>query len=427
MPQAVGVGLRYLKTLWFDPAGFEPQHGDVVIVKTDRGEEMGVVREEGREITAEEVEGELMPVIRIATKDDLEYALELGEKEKEAFGPFRELIAKNELDMKPIDVEYLFGGDKIVFYFTSEQRVDFRQLVKDLATHFHSRIDMRQMGSRDQARMIGGLGRCGDELCCARLSGDFEPVSIRMAKAQGLPPNPTKISGACGRLMCCLRYEVDAYEDFNKRAPKKGAIIDTPKGKGEVVELDALREIIKLRFRNDPDAKPETLEVTLGAMSCKLGDKCKGHGPDGSCCDNVVKGTDYPRPCEITPEAFEQFETPSFEDDLLTPLPITYKNAGKDASPAADGSSSSKPGKRGNRRRRSRSDKSAADAGQAQQSNAKKKDAPSQKNQGRKRRPRKERTSAKTNAARRDAVSKGSGGTQANVREVKRVPRRRSQ
>jgi cell fate regulator YaaT (PSP1 superfamily) len=186
---------------WFDPNGLEPEEGDVVIVKTDRGEEMGVVRAVPTEVEDSAVDGELTSLVRIATEDDLTYALELGEKEKEAFGPFRDFIEKNELEMKPIDIEYLFGGDKIVFYFTSENRVDFRQLVKDLANHVHLRIDMRQMGARDQARMVGGLGRCGDELCCARFSGTFEPVSIRMAKAQGLPPNPTKISGACGRLM----------------------------------------------------------------------------------------------------------------------------------------------------------------------------------------------------------------------------------
>jgi len=425
MPQVIGVGLRYLKTVWFDPCGLEPKEGDFVIVRTDRGEEMGVVREEVHEVPSSEVVDPLKETVRICTPDDLEYALELGEKEKEAFAPFREMIAKNELDMKPIDVEYLFGGDKIVFYFTSEQRVDFRQLVKDLANYFHSRIDMRQMGSRDQARMIGGLGRCGDELCCARFATDFEPVSIRMAKAQGLPPNPTKISGACGRLMCCLRYEVSAYEDFNKRAPKKGATIETPKGPATVVELDALRETVKLRFESDDESKPEILEVTLNAMSCKLGDKCQGHGADGSCCANVSVGTECPRPCEITAEAFKRFEKSQFDDDLLIPLPIIYKDGAKGAGSPSGDNGSAKPRKRSDRRRRSRSKGDEASSASAGQIGASKDQQA--KGQGRKRRPRKERTSEQATSARQAAVSLGSGGTEANIREVKRIPRRRGQ
>jgi len=454
MPQVVGVGLRYLKTLWFDPNGTEPKEGDVVIVKTERGEEMGVVREEIREIEKSELESELTPVIRIATQEDLEYALELGEKEKVALAPFREMIEKNELEMKPIDIEYLFGGDKIVFYFTSENRVDFRQLVKDLANHFHMRIDMRQMGSRDQARMVGGLGRCGDELCCSRFSGDFEPVSIRMAKAQGLPPNPTKISGACGRLMCCLRYEVDAYQDFAKRAPKKGAKIETPKGDAEVVELDALRELVKLRFRSEEDAKPDILTVPLGVMSCKLGKKCQGHGFEGTCCGTSGESGDHPRPCEITKEAFAEFEAVDAADDAFEPLPITYKkdsSAGAGKKPrkrrskegdAAEEAQipSRKERKRGGRRRSKQGKEGSGDAATTGASKKDKapnrgskqgdsQDSKQQKQQGRKRRPRKERGNAeRANKARRAAVaSKGGSGTEANVKEAKRVPRRRPQ
>ena len=148
---------------------------------------------------------------------------------------FRELVAEHKLDMKPIDVEYLFDGDKVVFYFVAEERVDFRELVKDLASRFHARIDMRQVGVRDEARMVGGLGHCGEQLCCVRFGGEFQPVSIRMAKEQDLPLNPLKISGLCGRLMCCLRYEFEAYKDYKGRAPKKGAIIETPLGLAKVV------------------------------------------------------------------------------------------------------------------------------------------------------------------------------------------------
>ncbi|MCL2492143.1 MAG: hypothetical protein FWE87_05275 [Coriobacteriia bacterium] len=445
MPQVVGVGLRYLKTLWFDPGELEPVEGDVVIVKTERGEEMGVVREERIELNDDQIDNELTEIVRIATQDDLEYALELGEKEKEAMGPFRELITKNELDMKPIDVEYLFGGDKIVFYFTSEQRVDFRQLVKDLANHFHSRIDMRQMGSRDQARMIGGLGRCGDELCCARFSGDFEPVSIRMAKAQGLPPNPTKISGACGRLMCCLRYEVSAYEDFNKRAPKKGAKIETPKGDAEVVEVDALREMVKLRFPTEDDSKPEVLDVPLDLMRCKLGKNCKGHGAEGTCCDNATAGAEISRPCQITKETFSEFEKAEHADDFLEPLPIVFKDSktqsGKSKSKSkgkgkgksrgakseqqsdAASSPSRRERRRGGRRRGAQKQKGSGEPAQTgKQRSQNKQQTPQNQQQGRKRR----RSKDKNTSARQKAVAtKGSKGTEANVREAKRVPRRR--
>ncbi|MCL2818357.1 MAG: hypothetical protein FWD41_01295 [Actinomycetia bacterium] len=429
MPQVVGVGLRYLKTLWFDPGELEPAEGDVVIVKTERGEEMGVVREERCEIEQGQLTSELTELVRIATQDDLEYALELGEKEKEAMGPFRDLVEKNELDMKPIDVEYLFGGDKIVFYFTSEQRVDFRQLVKDLANHFHSRIDMRQMGSRDQARMIGGLGRCGDELCCARFSGEFEPVSIRMAKAQGLPPNPTKISGACGRLMCCLRFEVAAYEDFNKRAPKKGATIETPRGNAEVAELDALREIVKLRFPAEDDRKPETLDVALGMMSCKMGEKCKGHGAEGTCCVGETAGNEYPRPCKISEEAFAELEQSSAVDDLLEPLPIIYKDASAKGAKASRGSKQTdspknptrKERKGGSRRRGSQRQKQKGD----QTDNTPKPSndqAARGKGQSRKRRRGKDKTA---NTRKEAVASKANKGTEINVPEAKRVPRRR--
>ena len=430
MPQVVGVGFRYTRTLLFDPNGLSLAEGDSVIVETERGEEIGVVCDAVFDVAESEIEGELKPVIRVATADDLIYAQELGEKEKEAFEPFREYIAKNELEMKPIDIEYLFGGDKIVFYFSSENRVDFRQLVKDLATHFHMRIDMRQMGSRDQARMVGGLGRCGDELCCARFPSEFEPVSIRMAKDQGLPPNPTKISGACGRLMCCLRYEVEAYQDFSKRAPKKGAVVKTPKGSGEVVELDALHETVKLRFRHDEDTKPEILEIPLQFMRCALGNKCKGHGVDGSCCAGQ-QGNDCPRPCEVTKKAFTDFERSIASDDLFTPFPVVFKKkteTSKISSGERGGQTTDAPAipsrkeRKGNRNRRTRPAKESNTSTETQKQSAQGSGRLS--SQGRKRRPNKSRDTATRRAA---VVSKGDGGTEATVRQAKRVPRRRSQ
>ncbi len=193
---------------------------------------------------------------------------------------FRELVAEYKLDMKPIDVEYLFAGDKIVFYFSAEERVDFRDMVKDLAARFHARIDMRQVGVRDEARMVGGLGHCGQVLCCVRFGGDFQPVSIRMAKEQDLPLNPLKISGLCGRLMCCLRYEFDAYKDFKGRAPKRGAIIETAAGLAKVTEMNTPRETVTMRFEDG-----NRVTVPLASMSCAKGSGC---------------------PCQVSAEALEQ-------------------------------------------------------------------------------------------------------------------------
>ena len=195
---------------------------------------------------------------------------------------YRELVEEHGLDMKPVSVEALFDGRKIVFYFTAEERIDFRDLVKELAREFKVRIDMRQIGVRDEARMVGGLGHCGQQLCCVRFSGDFEPVSIRMAKAQDLPLNPLKISGLCGRLMCCLRYEYEMYKDFKSRAPKMGANIDTPKGGARVVSLDAPRETVTISTEGG------RMTVPLGKMEC------------GGCQSG--------KPCMISAEAFDALE-----------------------------------------------------------------------------------------------------------------------
>lgn len=271
MPIVSGVRLRYSKTLWFDPADAAPVAGDVVIVSTQRGEEVGVVSSDPIEVEEAALSAPLKPVIRVATEADLERAVELGEREKEAMPIFRELIAKHRLEIKPIDVDFLFGGDKITFYFVSDDRVDFRNLVKDLASRFHQRIDMRQVGPRDEARMVGGIGHCGEELCCHRMGGEFQPVSIKMAKAQGLSLNPVKISGQCGRLMCCLRYEAEAYQDFNARSPRKGAMIKTSRGEAKVTYVDALREIITMRFQTQEGG---TVAVPLAKMSCNKGAGC---------------------------------------------------------------------------------------------------------------------------------------------------------
>ncbi|MCL2403827.1 MAG: stage 0 sporulation family protein [Coriobacteriia bacterium] len=293
--KVVGIRFRHSKTLWFDPKGFEPQLGDQVIVSTERGTEMGECTQTCWEVPKADLPAALKPVIRIADDEDLHTDKDIQDEEFAAIPIFREYIEKNQLDMKPADVEILFGKEKMIFYFSAEERIDFRQLVRDLAAHFHCRIEMRQVGVRDEARMAGGIAHCGEVLCCSRLGGEFAPVSIKMAKDQGLPLNPSKISGICGRLMCCLRYETDAYRDFNKRAPKKGAFIETPRGDGKVVERDALREVLKLQFRSEDGDKPgDTMRVPLARMCCKDDRKNKKGKSCGGC------------PCAIAPDVFEE-------------------------------------------------------------------------------------------------------------------------
>jgi len=270
LPTVVGVKLRFTpKTLWFDPVGARPMEGESVVVETERGMELGVVTETPHDVAASELPAPLKPVARVASEQDLERAEELRAQERAALSRYRELVKSHSLDMKPIDVEYLFGGDKIVFYFSSEERVDFRELVRELANEYKARIDMRQIGVRDEARLVGGVGHCGQQLCCARLGSEFQPVSIRMAKEQDLPLNPLKISGLCGRLMCCLRYEYDAYKDFKTRAPKRGALVDTPLGAGKVSDLNTPKETVSIRLEGGT-----SFTVPLGSMSCSKGTGC---------------------------------------------------------------------------------------------------------------------------------------------------------
>ena len=271
MPTVVGVRLRYAgKVLWFDPVDAAPEEGDHVVVTTERGQEYGEVVSAPHEVDAAQLPAELKPVVRIATEPDREKAASQRERESGELEMFRRLVDKHKLDMKPIGVEHLFDDSKMIFYFVAEERVDFRELVRDLAAEFHHRIDMRQVGVRDEARMVGGLGHCGQQLCCVRFAGDFQPVSIRMAKEQDLPLNPLKISGLCGRLMCCLRYEYEAYKDFKQRAPKCGSPVETPAGGAKVVALNVPRETVTIR----PLEGGQEMTVALEALDCSAGRGC---------------------------------------------------------------------------------------------------------------------------------------------------------
>jgi cell fate regulator YaaT (PSP1 superfamily) len=314
MPTVVGVKLRFAgKVLWFDPAGTSPEEGDHVIVSTERGQEYGEVVTPPREVDEQELVAELKPVVRIAGEQDRARAEEFRAREAAELETFRRLVAKHGLDMKPIGVEHLFDGSKIVFYFVAEERVDFRDLVRDLAAEFHSRIDMRQIGVRDEARMVGGIGHCGQPLCCVRFPGEFQPVSIRMAKEQDLPLNPLKISGLCGRLMCCLRYEYEAYKDFKQRAPKCGTPVHTPLGDAKVVALNAPKETVTIR---PVEGGPE-MTVPLEALDCSAGRGC---------------------PCSLKPEALPAAApvagllhgtTPTLREAERTPSPEGERGASR--------------------------------------------------------------------------------------------------
>lgn len=251
------VGVRFKKAgkiYYFDPDEFIIDAGANVIVETARGVEFGEAVIPNREVADEEIVAPLKKVMRIASEEDSKHADENRRKEKEAFSTCLQKIRDHSLEMKLIDVEYTFDNNKILFYFTADGRVDFRELVKDLAAVFKTRIELRQIGVRDESKMMGGIGVCGRVLCCSSYLGEFQPVSIKMAKEQGLSLNPTKISGTCGRLMCCLKYEQDAYEEIIRRIPRMGAIVDTPDGQGVVMDISLLKEIVKVRLDKGNEA-----------------------------------------------------------------------------------------------------------------------------------------------------------------------------
>ena len=303
MPTIIPVKFTYAaRDLWFDPAGTGAQEADHVICTTERGTEIGLATGDAREVSAEELEhtvghAQLRPVVRIATDSDLDRAEQLADRGEQAMPTFRRLVGASGLDMKPVGVEYLFDGEKAVCYFAAEERVDFRQLVRDLSRELRVRIDMRQIGVREEAAIVGGYGHCGQELCCRRFNMSFDPVSIRMAKEQDLPLNSTKISGACGRLMCCLRYEFEAYRDFKSRAPKRNAVIDTPLGKGKIIEYDTPKEQICLRLENGKQIRVALADMTASEAACKKSEEL------GCAC----------RPDTVTRDVLERLESPDVQ------------------------------------------------------------------------------------------------------------------
>ncbi|MBQ9952180.1 MAG: stage 0 sporulation protein [Clostridia bacterium] len=253
---ATVIGVRFKKAgkvYYFDPNEFWPKPGDNVVVETARGLEFGEVVTSARSVADEQIVAPLKKVVRMATEEDIQRAETNAQREAEAFRVCQEKVTKHKLEMKLVSVEYTFDNSKIIFYFTANGRVDFRELVKDLASVFKMRIELRQIGVRDEAKMLGGLGSCGRPICCGAFLGDFQPVSIKMAKEQNLSLNPTKISGLCGRLMCCLKYEQDNYEAVLKRVPRVGKDIVTPDGVGVITEINAIKEQVRVRIRTAED------------------------------------------------------------------------------------------------------------------------------------------------------------------------------
>lgn len=241
------------KSYFFAPNGKTVRSGQQVIVETSKGLEIADCSQGNHMVEDTAVVQPLRPVIRIATNDDLRVAEINKQREKEAYEICQQKIAEHELDMKLVDVECNFEGNKTMFFFTSDGRVDFRELVKDLAGIFRNRIELRQIGVRDEAKMLGGLGICGRPFCCSRFLEEFQPVSTKMAKIQSMSLNPSKISGSCGRLMCCLRYEQEAYEELVKTVPKQGAFVETPAGYGSVTQVNLLRQLVKVKLDGDGD------------------------------------------------------------------------------------------------------------------------------------------------------------------------------
>ena len=444
MTTVIPVKFAYAaRDLWFDPQNSGAQEGDHVICSTERGTEIGLAVGEPHEVDDQELKriigkSSLKSVLRIAGEQDLERAEMLAEKADEAMPVFRRLVSESELDMKPVGVEYLFGGEKVVCYFAADERVDFRQLVRELSRELHERIDMRQIGVREEAAVIGGFGHCGQELCCARFGLSFEPVSIRMAKEQDLPLTSNKISGACGRLMCCLRYEFEAYRDFKGRAPKRNAVIDTPLGKAKIVEYDTPKEQLALRIENG-----KTIRIPLGEMVASEAAVKKSEELSCPCRpDTVVRASleklnspdvqmalaELDRKNGVYPE--ETFD----DSDLFIETKTRSKRrrrSGADAGKAKSSDSAEQPSRRTRRRRGQRSAGPESDQQTARANKAASSEAPAEKKPRRRRRKRSTAVAAEGATASSNTTGAQGGGQgagrqgQADSQQPKETRRRR--
>ncbi len=335
------------KIYFFDPDGVQYQPGDHVIIDTARGAEFGICAGGNHTIPPKDVVAPLRKVLRRTTAQDERIVAENRAKEKRAYDVCIQKIDEHKLDMQLVSAEVAFDGSKILFYFTADERVDFRELVKNLASVFHTRIELRQIGVRDKAKMVGGLGICGRPFCCASFLDDFQPVSIKMAKTQNLSLNPTKISGTCGRLMCCLKYEQDAYEDLIRSSPKLESLVDTPEGRGTVVEIDLLRQRVKVRMEDSP----ETISLFANADIAVLR-------------SGKAKKNDPPIPADLAPISGSGKRTrrePVEEKQFLEPIRFRYSTEKivEDSAPQPE-EPAVEPGESAKRSRRRRGKSQAA-------------------------------------------------------------------
>ncbi len=333
------------KVYFFDPAGLTLRAGDHVIIDTARGAEFGICTGGNHKIPVKDVVAPLRCVLRIATAQDEKIVADNREKERRAYEVCLQKTQELELDMQLVSAECTFDGSKILFFFTADERVDFRELVKSLASTFHTRIELRQIGVRDKAKMVGGLGICGRPFCCASFLDDFQPVSIKMAKTQNLSLNPTKISGTCGRLMCCLKYEQDAYEDLLRRTPKEESFVDTPEGRGTVVGIHLLRQQVRVQMEDSP----ETFQVFSNEDIAILR-------------NGKAKKNDPPIPADLAPisgsgKRRRKIE-PEVEEGALDPIKFRYREESVVDEPAPEPEAPATPappveaGSKSSRRRR---------------------------------------------------------------------------
>ena len=355
------------KVYYFDPAGHTCKAGDHVIIDTARGPEYGICAAGNHQISMKDVVAPLRCVLRLATAEDERTVARNRAEEKRAFDICMQKIEEHGLDMQLVSAEYAFDGSKILFFFTADERVDFRELVKNLASVFHTRIELRQIGVRDKAKMVGGLGICGRPFCCASFLDDFQPVSIKMAKTQNLSLNPTKISGTCGRLMCCLKYEQDAYEDLLRTAPKVESFVDTPDGRGTVVEVDLLRQRVKVRMED----APETITVFANADIAVLR-------------SGKAKKNDPPIPADLAPisgagKRVRKEKSEEEEKLLLEPIRFRYSTEQvveeqETQTEAEEANEEQKEGKssRSRRRRKGKGEQKAAELSEQKQPEPKK-------------------------------------------------------
>ena len=389
------------KVYYFDPAGHTCKQGDHVIIDTARGPEYGICAAGNHRIPMKDVVAPLRCVLRLATAEDERTVARNRAEEKRAFDICMQKIADHQLDMQLVSAEYAFDGSKILFFFTADERVDFRELVKNLASIFHTRIELRQIGVRDKAKMVGGLGICGRPFCCASFLDDFQPVSIKMAKTQNLSLNPTKISGTCGRLMCCLKYEQDAYEDLLRTSPKVESFVDTPEGRGTVVEVDLLRQRVKVRMED----APETISVFANADIAILR-------------SGKAKKNDPPIPADLAPisGAGKKVRKAKLEDEetlLLEPIRFRYSTENvveeqetpTETTETAEAAEEQKEGKSSRSRRRRKNKGDAPKAEQPEQKAEPKKEQP-KKEQPKKELPSKEAAPEKEPAEGEEAAKK---------------------